>query len=209
MALGFYSNGNNVSIRSLGIAGNYFNAWDECAATSSITMVFFPRKFEEWYKKYTREEKIWISIAVLTAFILGVTTLAWPLIDAKHGVPKISNEVTPSQFSELARNFASNYNGKLVPPGVEVYIAGQQYSWSISKLVLQKGVEYTIWISSLDVLHGLSIVGNGVVYNLMVMPGMAYQFKISFHNAGVYYIICNEYCGYGHGNMRAIIEVVP
>jgi len=65
-------------------------------------------------------------------------------------------------------------------------------------------------VSSTDVLHGISIVSEDgwVVYNIMVMPGMAYAIHIRFDKPGTYHILCNEYCGVGHQDMRGKIVVV-
>jgi len=172
-------------------------------------MTLFPRSFEEWYKPLSREEKIWILGSFLVAIILATTTISWHFIIPTHQVPIIAKDTTPEEFSKMAINFESTYRDKIIPNNVEIYLAAAQFYWIPSKLTLKKGVEYKIWISSIDVMHGFSLIGQGDVYNLMVMPGMMYQLHIKFEKAGTYYIICNEYCGHGHGNMRAIIEVVP
>jgi cytochrome c oxidase subunit 2 len=172
-------------------------------------MVLIPRSFEEWYKRFSKEEKIWISITLATALILALTTITWPLIDSKHQVPSSAKEFDMAVYKELSTNFSNEYNNKLVPPNSDIYILAQQYYWSVSKIILKQGTNYKFHVASADVLHGFSIVGNGVVYSIMVMPGMVYSFTMNFNKAGTYYVICNEYCGYGHGGMRMIIEVIP
>jgi cytochrome c oxidase subunit 2 len=172
-------------------------------------MALIPRSFEEWYKRFSKEEKVWISIAFATALILALTTIMWPLVDSKHQVPGSAKEFDMSIFKNLALNFSKEYNNKLVPPNSDIYILAQQYYWSISKIILKQGVDYRFHVSSVDVIHGFSVVGDNVVYNIMVMPGMVYSFTINFNKAGTYYVICNEYCGYAHGSMRMIIEVIP
>jgi len=172
-------------------------------------MVFKSKKVEEWDKGLTRQEKLWIVIALVVGLIMSVTTvIAWPSINPNHEVPTTSLTIDSKAFENLALNFSAKYDGKPVSAGQTIYILARQYYWSISKLVLYKGIEYEIMVSSFDVLHGFEIVGNGVVFNLMVIPGIVYVFHISFNQRGVYYLICNEYCGYGHSYMRALIEVI-
>ena len=171
-------------------------------------MVFKSKKVEEWDKGLTTEEKLWIVIAVVFALMMAVITLVWPIINPTHGVHTTSLTIDSKAFENLALNFSAKYDGKPVPAGQTIYILARQYYWSISKLVLYKGIEYEIMVSSIDVVHGFEIVGNGVVFNLMVIPGIVYVFHISFNQRGVYYLICNEYCGYGHSYMRALIEVI-
>ncbi len=170
-------------------------------------MVFKSKKVEEWDKGLTTEEKLWIVIAVVFA-LMAVTTLVWPIINPTHEVPTTTLTIDSKAFENLALNFSAKYDGKPVPAGQTIYILARQYYWSISKLVLYKGIEYEIMVSSFDVVHGFEIVGNDVVFNLMVIPGIVYVFHISFNQRGVYYLICNEYCGYGHSYMRALIEVI-
>jgi Heme/copper-type cytochrome/quinol oxidases, subunit 2 len=171
-------------------------------------MVFKSKKVEEWDKGLTTEEKLWIVIAVVFALMMAVTTLVWPIINPTHEVPTTTLTIDSKAFENLALNFSAKYDGKPVPAGQTIYILARQYYWSISKLVLYKGIEYEIMVSSFDVVHGFEIVGNDVVFNLMVIPGIVYVFHISFNQRGVYYLICNEYCGYGHSYMRALIEVI-
>jgi Heme/copper-type cytochrome/quinol oxidases, subunit 2 len=171
-------------------------------------MALISRSFEDWYKKFSKEEKIWIITAFIVAIILATTTVTWHIFDSKHQVPSYSKEIDPYVFKEMAINFSREYNNKFIPPNVDIYIAAQQYYWSVQKIILKKNTDYRFYVASLDVIHGFTIVGNGVVYNLMVMPGMTYGFTINFNKEGKYYVICSEYCGYGHGEMRMIIEVI-
>jgi len=46
-------------------------------------MVFKSKKVEEWDKGLTRQEKLWIVIALVVGLIMSVTTvIAWPSIQA-------------------------------------------------------------------------------------------------------------------------------
>lgn len=173
-------------------------------------MVLTPRSVEEWYKPFSREERVWFILAIAVALTLAATTLSWQAIDPHHQVPTLAVETSPRDFAQRASAFAANYSGKVVPEGVDVYLAASQWVWRPMEIRLKAGVTYRIWVSSTDVLHGLSIVSRdgSVVYNLMVMPGMAYALHIRFDRPGEYYIICNEYCGVGHQDMRGRIIVV-
>ncbi|GAY25618.1 cytochrome C oxidase subunit II [Desulfurococcaceae archaeon AG1] len=172
-------------------------------------MTIFPRSIEEWYKPLTREEKIWIALAFIVALTLAGTTIAWHFIDRSHQVPSIAVEADPREFLSKAMEFSRTYSGKVVPEGTDIYLAAVRFTWIPSELILKAGVTYRIWVSSPDVLHGLSIIGPGdVVYNVMVMPGMAYVIHVKFDKPGEYEIRCNEFCGIGHANMIGRIRVV-
>ena len=140
---------------------------------------------------------------------MALTTLAWHVVDRDHQVPAITMEVAPKDFLARAMEFAREYEGKVVPEGVDVYIAGMQFAWVPREIRLKAGVTYRIWVSSADVLHGFELIGpDGTVYNIMVMPGMAYAMHVRFDRPGVYEIRCNEYCGVGHQFMVGRIVVV-
>jgi len=172
-------------------------------------MTLFPRSLEEWYKPFTKEEKTWFILSFIVAIILAATTLSWTFVDPYHQVPVESYAISPHEFAKLAATFASEYKNEIIPEGVDVYIAAHQFYFNPSKIILKKGVTYRIHVSSVDVLHGLSIIGkDGTVYNLMIMPGMAYVIHIVFDKTGEYEIHCNEYCGSWHHLMVATIEVV-
>jgi cytochrome c oxidase subunit 2 len=172
-------------------------------------MPLFPRSIDEWYKPFAREERAWFIIAIVVSLILAVTTLGWTLAGAKPEVPKEGFEVDPEEFMSMALEFAKRYEGKVVPEGEEVYIAGIRFTWIPGEIRLRVGAEYKFVISSADVLHGFEIIGgDGAVINLMVMPGMAYIAYVKFEKSGVYEIRCNEYCGVGHQNMIGKIIVV-
>jgi cytochrome c oxidase subunit 2 len=172
-------------------------------------MAIFPRKLEEWYKPLAGADKTWIAAAIIIALVMATTTLAWSFADSSHQVPTETFEIAPAEFREQAIRFAEEYRGRIIPEGEDIYLAAIQWAWIPNELRLKAGVTYRIIISSGDVLHGFSLIGDdGTVYNLMVMPGMAYVMYIKFDKPGVYEVRCNEFCGLGHQNMvgRIIVE---
>ena len=167
------------------------------------------RERGEWFKPLSREEKIWISIALAVGLFMAAVTLSWHVIDPRHQVPAETLEAAPGDWVERARRFAEQYEGRVVPEGVEIPLAGVQFSWIPGEIRLKAGVEYRLLVSSGDVLHGFSLIGDdGTVYNLTVMPGMVYVVNIKFDRPGVYEIRCNEFCGPGHQFMVGRIVVV-
>jgi cytochrome c oxidase subunit 2 len=94
------------------------------------------------------------------------------------------------------------------PPGAHVYLAAAAYQW-MPILRLQKNVEYTLHLSSLDVNHGFSLYPINV--NFQVVPGYDYGLRVVPNATGDFRIICNEFCGIGHHTMvgRVIVEDAP
>jgi len=172
-------------------------------------LVLTPRRFEEWYKPFSWEERVWFATAIVIALIMAITTVGWALAGAKPEVPREAMEMSVEEARAKAIEFAGKYSGKLVPPGETVYLTAVRYAWIPNEIILKKGEVYKFVISSGDVLHGLTLIGpGGTVLNLMVMPGMGYVAYIKFDEPGEYEIRCNEYCGAGHQLMIGKIRVI-
>ncbi|MEM1610116.1 MAG: hypothetical protein QXQ57_00535 [Sulfolobales archaeon] len=155
-----------------------------------------------------RHDKIAISMIFLLSLLLAIISSIWQA-STMPNIPRESFDIDPRTALELARGFARNYSDGVVPPGVDIYITGIQWAWIPNNIKIKAGVTYRFIFMSSDVVHGLEIIGpKGVVYSLMVMPGMAYVAYLRFDEPGVYEIRCNEYCGIGHQDMIGRIEVV-
>jgi cytochrome c oxidase subunit 2 len=162
-----------------------------------------------WAKKFPRDEKIffWLvigSVVFMTAFSIG--WLYW----GSQNVPTKTDVVSPQKYSALVNEFSKRYrapDGKVwVPPGKDAYILAFRFGWT-PELVLQEDTKYTLWLSSADVLHGFSIVGQNL--NLQIAPNHGFGASITPEKAGRYRIICNEYCGLNHQTMTSFLNVVP
>ncbi len=73
-------------------------------------------------------------------------------------------------------------------------------------LELVKGQSYRLHLSSLDVMHGFSLLPENI--NLQVHPNYEMILTITPTSSGSFGIICNEYCGLGHHTMVGKIYVV-
>lgn len=164
-----------------------------------------------WARRFPRDERVfmWLvgaSVLLMTVFVFG--WLAW----GNQNVPSTYRYMTPDEFSTRVAAFADRYraaDGKIyVPPGTEAYLAGSRYAW-YPELVLQEHTRYRIWISATDVLHGFSLVGGGQNINLEIAPNHLTGMDLTVGDSGRYLIVCNEYCGLDHHQMRGYLTVVP
>jgi len=67
------------------------------------------------------------------------------------------------------------------------------------------GSDVDIYLTSSDVVHGFNISEKAV--NLMAVPGAINKKTVHFEKAGIYKIVCHEYCGIGHHSMEGEIIV--
>ena len=146
-----------------------------------------------------------VSVIAMTAF-----TIAWVAGFGSQNVPDNTYRTTPDEFRAQVASFTQKYlgeDGKVhVPVGVDAYMMAQRYGFA-PELVLKAGHSYRIWLSSVDVLHGFSLVGGGQNINLEVVPEHAFGLVLKPDKPGTYSIICNEYCGLQHHLMRGQIIV--
>ena len=87
----------------------------------------------------------------------------------------------------------------------EAYYVGQIFSWNPRTITVPVGSTVTFFVTATDVVHGFLIPNTDV--NLEVMPGWVSTATQHFDTAGEYLIVCDQYCGSGHQNMFAKIEV--
>lgn len=162
-----------------------------------------------WATRFPRDERLfmWIilaSVALMSAFVIA--WLAW----GNQNVPTHSYATSPDKFAEQVSAFATKYTGAHgfvhVPPGQDAYMLAARYAF-YPELVLKANVKYRIWLSSADALHDFSIVGGGQNINLEIAPNHAFGATFTPEKPGTYLIVCNEYCGLGHQDMRGRIHV--
>lgn len=155
-----------------------------------------------WWKPAHRAERVWVAIAFAWCLVLFAMM---PVMHAKGGqnVSGIRHTVEPQAFQRRVNEFIAQYKvgedgGYPVvapPPGSDVYLMGTMWSW-MPILKLEKGKEYTLHISALDVNHGFSLLPMNV--NLQVVPGYDYGLRVTPTESGDFRIVCNEFCGIGH-----------
>lgn len=160
-----------------------------------------------WARPFPRDERVWLAIVIIGALIMSVVTVGWLWL-GKQNVPISSYKTTPGEFEKKVEEFQKKFEvapGVVrVPPGEDAYLMAKMWVFT-PQLRLKAGQTYTIWLSSKDVLHGLSIADQNL--NIMAVPGHAYGIKITPTTPGEYLIFCNEYCGLGHHAMQGKIIV--
>jgi cytochrome c oxidase subunit 2 len=165
-----------------------------------------------WWKPAGRTEKLWVGIAFGWCIVLFAMMPLWHL-KGEQNPSGIRHRVDPSAYARRVNEFIKQYKvgedaGHAVvapPPGSDVYLQARMWSWD-PVLKLQKGVEYTLHLSALDLNHGFSL--SPVNLNFQVVPGYDYGLRVVPTEAGDFRIVCNEFCGIGHHIMVGRVIVV-
>ena len=94
---------------------------------------------------------------------------------------------------------------KLDEKTFQVFSVASMWQFQPSEIFIPVGSEVDFYLTSKDVVHGFNISEKNV--NMMAVYGAINKTTVKFDKPGVYDIICHEYCGVGHQNMRAQVIV--
>jgi cytochrome c oxidase subunit 2 len=109
----------------------------------------------------------------------------------------------------LSGEFAEHNLGTTVSGdgAVTVRAIATQFMFVPQCVVVPANRRVTLRFASPDVIHGLLITGTNV--NTMVVPGYVAQVHTEFTRTGDLLMPCHEYCGLGHSEMWATVQVLP
>lgn len=99
-------------------------------------------------------------------------------------------------------NFVANPKDKVVV----INMASYQWSFSYCTITVYKGQEVTIFITSLDVPHGIAIEGYPTA-SAMILPGQTTVLKFVASKSGEFTYFCTVFCGEGHPKHRGTLIV--
>src|SRR5262245_50204796 len=146
---------------------------------------------------------VWVSLVVLIIF--GLTLFA---ALALHRNPPSNLERIDPKTLHLTGEFAEPNLGTRVEDGqVVVRVVMTQCAFVPRCVVVPEGRPVTLRLSTPDVIHGILVTGTNV--NTMVVPGYVSQVHTVFRTLGNLLMPCHEFCGLGHSQMLARVQVVP
>jgi len=178
-----------------------------------------------WWKPFNKEEKMWLSIAVVWGIIMFIMMPLGHLWN--QNVSEETYKTNPGEFREVTERFINKHkkigsdgqpvmaggmhvvNAPDITTGEDVFLIAEAWRFR-PVLIFKKGKTYRVHMSSLDFQHGFSLQPQNL--NFQVLPG--YDFVITFtpNETGTFHIVCNEYCFYagpksGHDTMVGQITV--
>lgn len=164
-----------------------------------------------WWRPVSGEERVYLGAATFFAVVTFLLMPIWHFTGPQNAEMR-SYRVEAAAYVPKVEAFVQQYRvgseaGLPVvapPPGADVYLLARMWQW-YPILRLQKGQTYRLHLSSSDIVHGFSIAP--INMNFMVTPGYEYVLVITPREAGVYSVVCNEFCGIGHHLMVGKILV--
>jgi cytochrome c oxidase subunit 2 len=109
----------------------------------------------------------------------------------------------------LSGEFAEHNLGTTVAPdgSVTARVIATQFMFVPRCIAVPQGRRITLRFTTPDVIHGILVTGTNV--NTMVVPGYVAQVHTEFTRSGDLLMPCHEYCGLGHSEMWANVQVLP
>ncbi len=150
-------------------------------------------KYERWWLTF--------GVAMLIVF-LGV--IAFAAVVDNINPPSGMAQIDPTKVAQTPP-FDKPGLRKLPDGSYEVYYVAQVFAFVPASITLPVGSKVTFYVTSPDVVHGFFIPNTDI--NMMAVPGWVNTATHRFVHAGQYLLVCHEYCGIGHQNMFAKIEV--
>jgi cytochrome c oxidase subunit 2 len=87
-----------------------------------------------------------------------------------------------------------------------IEIKARRFQFTPNEITLKKGEPVILRLSSEDRTHGFLL--KALKVDTDIVPGKATDIALKPQTAGQYIVICDHYCGTGHGNMKMKLTVV-
>ena len=136
--------------------------------------------------------------AIITFMLIGL--FIFSLLYAKNRYNSDVPECVPYD-----KAYATPKVNKLDENTYQVFAVASMWQFQPAEIFIPTGSEVDFYLTSTDVVHGFNISEKNV--NMMAVYGALNKTTVKFNKPGVYDIVCHEYCGIGHQNMRAQVIV--
>jgi cytochrome c oxidase subunit II len=87
-----------------------------------------------------------------------------------------------------------------------IEITARKFDFTPNEITLKKGQPVILRLTSSDRVHGF--FSKALKFDTDILPGKTTDVVVTPDTAGDFTIICDHYCGTGHGNMKMKATVV-
>jgi cytochrome c oxidase subunit II len=164
-----------------------------------------PHELQE--SRILRTELLWaFGVGIFVAASLSM--IVFTALTIKINPPSNVERIDPKTL-HLSGEFAEQNLGTTAfgDGTVIVRAIATQFMFVPQCIAVPANRRVTLRFASPDVLHGLLITGTNV--NTMVVPGFVAQVHTEFTRTGDLLMPCHEFCGQGHSEMWATVQVLP
>ena len=87
-----------------------------------------------------------------------------------------------------------------------IEITAKKFEFTPSEITLKKGEPVILRLTSADRVHGF--MSKPLKFDADIAAGKTTDVAVTPDTAGDFTVICDHYCGTGHGNMKMKVSVV-
>jgi cytochrome c oxidase subunit 2 len=87
-----------------------------------------------------------------------------------------------------------------------IEITAKKFEFTPNVITLKKGEPVILRLTSTDRIHGF--MSRALKVDTDIFPGKSMDIAVTPATAGTFMVICDHYCGTGHGNMKMKVTVV-
>lgn len=120
------------------------------------------------------------------------------------GVCELGLAFVPPAINFASAQQAANAATEATPKVVE--ISAKKFEFTPAEITLRKGEPVILRLSSSDRVHGF--MSKPLKIDTDIAVGKTTDIALTPDSAGDFTIICDHYCGTGHGNMKMKVSVV-
>lgn len=132
-------------------------------------------------------EKLWLKVGISSLVIFLTILMITGLHNGHTPAASGRDYVNPDKVDQI-----EPFN----KPGLHK-VSGKDYDY-----------ELVILASAFNYQPGKVEIPKGSNVNMMLEPGHISEYYKTFNEKREYLVICNEYCGIGHADMKSMIKVV-
>lgn len=158
-------------------------------------------------QRILRTELLW-AFGVGIFIAAAISMILFTALAMNVNPPSNVERIDPKTL-HLSGEFAEQNLGTTIglDGNVTVRAIATQFMFLPRCIAVPANRRVTLRFASPDVIHGLLITGTNV--NTMVVPGFVSQVHTEFTQTGDMLMPCHEYCGLGHSEMWATVQVMP
>ena len=150
-----------------------------------------------------RYERWWLTFGV-TMLVAFLALIGFAAFADNINPPSDMQQIDPTKVAQTPP-FDRPGPRRTAADSYEAYYVARVFSFDPAVLRVPAGSLVRFYVTSADVVHGFFIPKTDI--NMMAVPGWVNTQEHRFTRPGDYLLICHEYCGLGHQDMFAKIEV--
>jgi cytochrome c oxidase subunit 2 len=164
-------------------------------------------RFEMHERRILGTEILWV-LGTSILIVASISMILYTALTVGMNPPSNVERIDPKTL-HLSGEFAEHNLGTSIEAdgSITARVITTQFMFVPHCVAVPMGRRVTLRFASPDVIHGLLVTGTNV--NTMVVPGYVSQVHTEFVRTGDLLMPCHEYCGLGHSEMWATIQVIP